>query len=187
MITRAVARRAAASEARPSGRPRNGTRGGLQLLVLALGFVMASLDTGIMNVAADDLRTHLGLTMSSLTWVVDGYVLAFAALLLAGSLANRFGARRIHLIGLAAVTAASLLGAVAPDGTALVAARFAQGVGATLNANRRIGSLVGIAGMGAVLTGAGDGYRGAALAFGLTAGASAAAAVVGWRGVRGRA
>ncbi|MEU8786940.1 MFS transporter [Streptomyces sp. NPDC048637] len=109
------------------------SRGGAQLLVLALGFVMASLDTGIMNVAANDLRARLGLTMSGLTWVVDGYVLAFAALLLlAGSLAKRFGARRIYLVGLAVFTAASLLGAVAPNGAVLVAARFVQGAGAAL-------------------------------------------------------
>lgn len=58
---------------------------------------------------------------------------------------------------------------------------------ATLNANRQIGSLVGIAGMGAVLTGAGDGYQGAAYAFALTAAALAAAAVVGRLGIRTRA
>ncbi|MGW2416580.1 MFS transporter [Streptomyces tubercidicus] len=109
------------------------SRDGRQLLVLALGFVMASLDTGIMNVAANELRARLGLTMSGLTWVVDGYVLAFAALLLlSGSLAKRFGARRIYLIGLAVFTAASLLGALAPNGGVLVAARFVQGVGAAL-------------------------------------------------------
>ncbi|MGW2023495.1 MFS transporter [Streptomyces decoyicus] len=113
--------------------PRPHSRSGVQLLVLALGFVMASLDTGIMNVAATDLRARLGLSMSGLTWVVDGYVLAFAALLLlAGSLAKRFGARRIYLVGLAVFTGASLLGAVAPNGAALVAARFVQGVGAAL-------------------------------------------------------
>ncbi|MFG2223376.1 MFS transporter [Streptomyces sp. NPDC048644] len=107
--------------------------GWAQLLVLALGFVMASLDTGIMNVASNDLRARLGLTMSGLTWVVDGYVLAFASLLLlAGSLAKRFGARRIYLAGLAVFTAASLLGAAAPDGGVLVAARFLQGLGAAL-------------------------------------------------------
>ncbi|UQA92971.1 MFS transporter [Streptomyces halobius] len=118
----------------PSVAPRSRQpRSGSQLLVLALGFVMASLDTGIMNVASHDLRARLGLTMSGLTWVVEGYVLAFAALLLlAGSLAKRFGARRIYLIGLAVFTAASLLGAVAPNGSVLVAARFAQGVGAAL-------------------------------------------------------
>ncbi|WP_329397832.1 MFS transporter [Streptomyces lydicus] len=133
MITQKAAPRTAASVAQtPSGRHQQ-PRGGLQLLVLALGFVMASLDTGIMNVAANALRARLGLSMSGLTWVVDGYVLAFAALLLlAGSLAKRFGARRIYLIGLAAFTAASLLGAAAPNGDVLVAARFAQGVGAAL-------------------------------------------------------
>ncbi|MCZ0993282.1 MFS transporter [Streptomyces noursei] len=57
---------------------------------------------------------------------------------------------------------------------------------ATLNANRQVGSLVGIAGMGAILTGAGDAYQGTGYAFALTAVALAAAAVVGWLGVRGR-
>ncbi|MFB6438160.1 MFS transporter [Streptomyces sp. NPDC056411] len=136
MIEKQAAPRATAPgppKAPAPGRPRQQPRGGLQLLVLALGFVMASLDTGIMNVAASDLRARLGLSMSGLTWVVDGYVLAFAALLLlAGSLARRYGARRIYLVGLAVFTAASLLGAVAPGGTVLVAARFAQGVGAAL-------------------------------------------------------
>ncbi|QHC25338.1 MFS transporter [Streptomyces sp. GS7] len=129
MITETAPRTATGSQPTRPVTPRGGT----QLLVLALGFVMASLDTGIMNVAAHDLRARLGLTMSGLTWVVDGYVLAFASLLLlAGSLAKRFGARRIYLVGLAVFTAASLLGAAAPDGGVLVAARFAQGAGAAL-------------------------------------------------------
>ncbi|MFG2290281.1 MFS transporter [Streptomyces sp. NPDC048595] len=136
MIVQKAAVRRAAHEVPAAPTPDRARRrpgGGLQLLVLALGFVMASLDTGIMNVAASDLRARLGLSMSGLTWVVDGYVLAFASLLLlAGSLAKRFGARRIYLVGLAVFTAASLLGAVAPNGTVLVAARFAQGVGAAL-------------------------------------------------------
>ncbi|MGG7571328.1 MFS transporter [Streptomyces sirii] len=135
IVQKAAARRAAheVPAAPTPDRARRRPGGGLQLLVLALGFVMASLDTGIMNVAASDLRARLGLSMSGLTWVVDGYVLAFASLLpLAGSLAKRFGARRIYLVGLAVFTVASLLGAVAPNGTVLVAARFAQGVGAAL-------------------------------------------------------
>ncbi|MGW1374613.1 MFS transporter [Streptomyces sp. NPDC002446] len=136
MINQKAAPRGTAHGEQPAptpGRPRRRPVGGLQLLVLALGFVMASLDTGIMNVASNDLRARLGLSMSGLTWVVDGYVLAFASLLLlAGSLAKRFGARRIYLIGLAVFTAASLLGAVAPNGAVLVAARFVQGAGAAL-------------------------------------------------------
>lgn len=129
MITETAAPRGTASTpTRPAP-----ARGGVQLVVLALGFVMASLDTGIMNVAAHDLQARLGLTMSGLTWVVDGYVLSFAALLLlAGSLAKRFGARRTYLAGLAVFTVASLLGAAAPGGGALVAARLAQGAGAAL-------------------------------------------------------
>ncbi|MEV0278663.1 DHA2 family efflux MFS transporter permease subunit [Streptomyces sp. NPDC050610] len=129
MLTPTRSPRAANAPARPSapGRP------GLQLLALALGFVMATLDVTIVNVAGPRLRTDMGLSLSGLTWVVDGYVLVFASfLLLAGTLANRFGARRIYLAGLALFTAASLLCASAPIPDVLVAGRLLQGAGAAL-------------------------------------------------------
>lgn len=108
-------------------------RGGTQLLALALGFVMATLDVTVMNVAGPRLRAGLDLSLSGLTWVVDGYVLVFAALLLlAGSLAARYGARRVYLVGLALFTAASLVCALAPSATVLVVGRLAQGAGAAL-------------------------------------------------------
>ncbi|MFK4271545.1 MFS transporter [Streptomyces milbemycinicus] len=108
-------------------------RQGVQLLALALGFVMATLDVTIINVAGPELRSGLELSLSGLTWVVDGYVLVFASLLLlAGSLAGRFGARRIYLVGLGLFTAASLVCAVAPVAGVLVAGRLAQGAGAAL-------------------------------------------------------
>ncbi|WFB07271.1 MFS transporter [Streptomyces sp. LX-29] len=108
-------------------------RQGPQLLALALGFVMATLDVTIMNVAGAELRDGLGLSLSGLTWVVDGYVLAFASLLLlAGSLAARLGARRVYLVGLGLFTAASLLCAAAPGAWALVVGRLLQGAGAAL-------------------------------------------------------
>ncbi|MEU5609243.1 MFS transporter [Streptomyces sparsogenes] len=108
-------------------------RQGVQLLALALGFVMATLDVTIINVAGPQLRTGLDLSLAGLTWVVDGYVLVFASLLLlAGSLAGRFGARRVYLTGLGLFTAASLVCAVAPVAAVLVAGRLAQGAGAAL-------------------------------------------------------
>ncbi|MFI9719453.1 DHA2 family efflux MFS transporter permease subunit [Streptomyces sp. NPDC052396] len=106
---------------------------GLQLPALALGFVMATLDTTIANVAGPSLRSGLGMSLSGLTWVMSGYVLAFASLLLlAGSLAGRHGARRVYLAGLGLFTAASVLCAAAPVAGVLVAARLLQGAGAAL-------------------------------------------------------
>ncbi|MES4907893.1 MULTISPECIES: MFS transporter [unclassified Streptomyces] len=130
MITRTErARQGQGDAARSAGRKRQGA----QLLALALGFVMATLDVTIINVAGPQLRSGLDLTLSGLTWVVDGYVLVFASLLLlAGSLAGRFGARRIYLAGLGLFTAASLVCAVAPVAGVLVAGRLAQGAGAAL-------------------------------------------------------
>jgi MFS transporter, DHA2 family, methylenomycin A resistance protein len=111
---------------------RNG-RAGLQLVALAAGFVMAAVDTTVVNVAGRTLQQKLGLGLSELTWVVDGYTLAFAALLLlAGSLADRYGAKRLYLAGMAVFVLASLGCSLAPDGTLLVAARLVQGAGAAL-------------------------------------------------------
>ncbi|MEZ0090273.1 MFS transporter [Streptacidiphilus sp. EB129] len=108
-------------------------RAGWRLLALAAGFVMAAVDATVVNVAGESLRQRLGLGLSQLTWVVDGYTLTFAALLLlAGSLADRFGARRLYLAGMTVFGLASLACALAPDGSALVGARLVQGAGAAL-------------------------------------------------------
>jgi len=112
---------------------RAGGRAGGQLVALAAGFVMAAVDATVVNVAGRTLQRQLGLSLSQLTWVVDGYTLSFAALLLlAGSLADRFGAKRLYLAGMAVFVVASLGCAVAPDGALLVAARLLQGAGAAL-------------------------------------------------------
>ena len=54
------------------------------LVTVAFGFVMAMLDVTVVNVALDDIRQDLGLTLAGQVWIVDGYTLSFAALLLAG-------------------------------------------------------------------------------------------------------
>jgi MFS transporter, DHA2 family, methylenomycin A resistance protein len=101
------------------------------LVALAMGFVMATLDVTVVNVAVADMQDKLDITLASLTWVVDGYILSFAALLLAGgSLANRYGAKTVYMGGLTLFVLASLLCALAPSGTILVTARLLQGVGA---------------------------------------------------------
>lgn len=100
---------------------------------VAVGFVMAALDATVVNVAGTSIENSLHLGLSSLTWVIDGYMLAFASLLLlAGAIGSRFGAKKVYLVGLAGFTAASLACALAPTGGALVAARVVQGVAAAL-------------------------------------------------------
>ena len=54
------------------------------LIVLALGFLMATLDVTVVNVAMADMKNTLSMSLSGVTWVVDGYILTFASLLLAG-------------------------------------------------------------------------------------------------------
>ncbi|NIH81521.1 MFS transporter [Amycolatopsis viridis] len=104
-----------------------------KITALAAGFVMASLDTTVMQVAGATVQDRLHASLAQLTWAVDGYVLTFAALLmLAGGLANRVGARRVYLWGMVLFGAASLACALAPDIGVLIAARLLQGAGAAL-------------------------------------------------------
>ncbi|AVP44679.1 MFS transporter [Bacillus cereus] len=103
------------------------------LIALAMGFIMATLDVTVVNVAVVNIQETLGLALYSSTWIVDGYILSFAALLLAGgALANRFGAKKIYMIGLIIFVFASLLCVIATTGNILVMGRVIQGVGAAL-------------------------------------------------------
>ena len=107
--------------------------GWLPLVTLAVGFVMAMLDVTVVNVALPSIALQFRVPLTDLVWIVDGYTLTFAALLLvAGALADRYGAKTIYLAGLGVFTAASLLCGLAPDGATLIAARMLQGVGAAL-------------------------------------------------------
>ncbi|GAC70855.1 MFS transporter [Gordonia soli] len=111
----------------------SGPAPGWTLVALATGFVMASLDVTVVNVAGAAISSDVGASLSQLTWIVDGYVLAFCALLmLGGGLAQRGGARRIYLIGMAVFFVASAGCALAPGADALIAARVLQGAGAAL-------------------------------------------------------
>ncbi|SFW78648.1 MFS transporter [Amycolatopsis australiensis] len=108
-------------------------RTAVKIAALAAGFVMASLDTTVVNVAGARIQQDLAVSVTELTWIVDGYVLTFAALLLlAGGMANRLGSLRVYMWGMAVFVAASLACAVAPDGAFLIGARLVQGAGAAL-------------------------------------------------------
>ncbi|RJQ74475.1 DHA2 family efflux MFS transporter permease subunit [Pseudonocardiaceae bacterium YIM PH 21723] len=91
------------------------------------------MDGFIINVALTRIGHELGSTIAGLQWIVDGYLLVMAALILvAGSLGDRYGRLRLFKIGIVWFTAASLLCGLAPNTATLVAARVLQGVGAAL-------------------------------------------------------
>ena len=104
-----------------------------RLAALSLGIVVVQLDVTIVNVALDQIQGLMQGGVAGLQWVVNGYTLAFASLLLTGgALGDRFGARRLYLAGFALFTLASLACGLAPTGTVLIAARVAQGLGGAL-------------------------------------------------------
>ncbi|MFJ8982413.1 MFS transporter [Streptomyces sp. NPDC102282] len=105
----------------------------MKITALATGFVMATLDVTVVNVAGATIQEELRTTLTQLTWIVDGYVLTFASLLmLAGGLANRIGAKKIYLWGMGVFFVASLACTLAPNPETLIAARLVQGAGAAL-------------------------------------------------------
>lgn len=118
---------AAGSDGGVPGRPGRGRL----LAVACLGQFMVLLDSTIVGAALPDMQQRLHLQLSGLQWIVDGYVLLVAMLLLSGGVfADRFGRRRMFLTGVAVFTAASVLCSVAPSLGWLIAGRVAQGVGA---------------------------------------------------------
>lgn len=103
------------------------------LLVASLGFFLITLDVLIVNLALPSIERGLGGGTSAQQWILDGYTLFFAALLLfAGNFSDRLGAQRAYVIGLAAFMVASLLCTLAPTVGSLIAARCAQGATAAL-------------------------------------------------------
>lgn len=106
---------------------------GFALAAAVLGFFVVTLDAVVVNVALPSIRDGLGGGIAGLQWVVDGYTLMFAGLLLSsGSLADRVGARRAFGLGVALFVAASIACCAAPTLGQLVAARFVQGAAAAV-------------------------------------------------------
>ena len=103
------------------------------LLTMCFALFMAMLDNTVVNVALPKMADKLGAGVSGLQWIVDGYVLAFASLLLTGGiLGDRYGRKRMFLAGLAGFTLASLACGLAQNTGQLVAFRALQGIGASL-------------------------------------------------------
>lgn len=108
-------------------------RGRWVLFTTIVGSGMGFLDATVVNVALRRIGLDLGAGTGGLQWILNGYLLSLAALiLLGGSLGDRFGRRRLYLVGVAWFTLASVLCGLAPDVRTLVAARVLQGVGAAL-------------------------------------------------------
>jgi MFS transporter, DHA2 family, methylenomycin A resistance protein len=103
----------------------------LGLTAISLGFLMITLDATIVNVALGPIGADLGGALSTAQWIVNGYTLAFAALLLsAGALADRVGLRTGFLVGLAVFGLGSAACACGTSLTTLIVARVLQGAGA---------------------------------------------------------
>ncbi len=100
---------------------------------VAFGLFMIMLDNTVVNVALPAIQRDLGIGLSELEWIVTGYALTFAALMLTGGkLADLLGRRLIFVVGLAIFTASSLACGLADTGSVLIGARIVQGVGAAL-------------------------------------------------------
>src|SRR5947199_7115687 len=138
------------------------------LAIVSLALFMTALDNLVVGVALPSIRFDLGGSIESLEWTVNAYTLAFAVLLITGAaLGDRFGRKRMFVVGLSIFTGASALAALAPSIEALIAARAVQGLGAAIvlpltltllseavNADARglaIGIWSGVSGLGVAL------------------------------------
>lgn len=105
----------------------------LILGICCLSLLMVSMDVTIVNVALPSIRHDLGASISGLQWVIDAYTMVVASLLMfAGSMADRFGRRRVFQMGMALFMLGSLLCSVAATIQALIAFRVLQALGATM-------------------------------------------------------
>lgn len=130
-----------AGAALPQGRPgpsaaravRTPAPPGLVLAVCCVGLFLMTLDSSIVHVVLPSIRADLDASVTQLQWIVDGYLLVLAALLVfAGSLADRLGRKPVFLTGLCVFTLGSLLCGLAGSVELLVAARVLQGIGGAM-------------------------------------------------------
>ena len=108
------------------------------LWALVVGFFMILVDTTIVSVANPRIMQGLDADINSVIWVTSAYLLAYAVpLLVTGRLGDRFGPKRIYLIGLVVFTVSSAWCGLAGSIEVLIAARAVQGLGAALLTPRR--------------------------------------------------
>ncbi|MEJ3748742.1 MFS transporter [Actinomycetes bacterium KLBMP 9797] len=105
------------------------------LAVLCIVLFLDGLDVSMVGVALPSIGADLGMSTTSLQWIVNGYVLGYGGLLLLGGrTADLLGRRRIFLIALAVFAVASLVGGLVDDGTLLIVTRFVKGLAAAFTA-----------------------------------------------------
>ncbi|MFI6467655.1 DHA2 family efflux MFS transporter permease subunit [Streptomyces sp. NPDC050528] len=103
------------------------------LVITSVAGFMAALDNLVVTTALPSIRKDLGGALDDLEWTVSAYTLTFAVLLMFGAaLGDRFGRRRLFLVGISVFTVASAAAAMAPGIDSLIAARAVQGVGAAI-------------------------------------------------------
>jgi len=101
------------------------------LVVLALSLLVVMIGNTILNVALPTIQSELDASSTELQWIVDGYLLVFAGLLLAaGTLGDRFGRRKALFAGLVTFAIGSVCASLADTSTALIASRAVMGLGA---------------------------------------------------------
>jgi EmrB/QacA subfamily drug resistance transporter len=101
--------------------------------IVSVGLFMVVLDNLVVSVALPSIRRSLGSSIQSLEWTVNAYTLAYAVLLLTGAaLGDRFGRRRMFMLGIGLFTVSSAAAALAPTSSLLIAARALQGAGAAI-------------------------------------------------------
>ncbi|MFI2364056.1 MFS transporter [Promicromonospora sp. NPDC019610] len=110
-----------------------GTQGRWLLTATVLGSSLASIDATVVNIALPAIGRDLGMEFSGLQWTLTAYTLTLASfILLGGSAGDRYGRRRVYLVGILWFAVASVLCAVAPTEGLLIGARAVQGFGAAL-------------------------------------------------------
>jgi len=120
-----------ATDTAQSARPLDHSRRRLTLVAMCIGQGMILLDNTIVNVALPAIQRGLGVTPGNLEWTVNAYVLSLASLIiLGGTLGDRYGRKRLYLIGLVVFTIFSAACGLASRDVALIVCRGLQGVGA---------------------------------------------------------
>jgi EmrB/QacA subfamily drug resistance transporter len=105
----------------------------IALVIVSLGFIMDLLDSTIVNIAIPSIQTNLHATYADIQWILAGYTLTFAVLLIIGGrMGDVFGYKKLFMIGMGCFTIASLLSGAAPNINILIFARLLQGSMAAL-------------------------------------------------------
>ena len=113
--------------------PRRANAATWAVIITGLALFMASLDNLVVTNALPVIRVKLDAGLSGLEWIVNAYTLTFAVLLLsAAAIGERFGRRRIFVLGIVVFTVASAIAALAPNIGVLIAARALQGAGGAM-------------------------------------------------------